>query len=49
MEERSERRLLKLQRDRQAMMLLVVAELGYVPLSPIRAEKALLSDRAKAA
>ena len=49
MEERSERRLLKLQRDRQAEKLLVVAELGYVPLTPIGAEQALLSDRAKAA
>ena len=49
MEERSERRLLKLQRDRQAMKLLVVAELGFGPLSPTQAEQAPLSGLAKAA
>ena len=49
MEARYERRLLKLQHDRQAVKLLVVAELGYRPLSPTRAEQAPLSDRAKAA
>ena len=41
--------LLKLQRDRQAVKLLVVAKLGFGPLSPTRAEQAPLSDRAKAA
>ena len=41
--------LLKLQRDRQAVKLLVVAKLGFGPLLPIGAEQALLSDRAKAA
>ncbi len=34
MEARDERRLLKLQRDLQAVKLLIVDELGYVPLSP---------------
>ena len=38
MEARDERRLLKLQRDLQAMKLLIVDELGYVPLSPTGAE-----------
>ena len=38
MEARDERRLLKLQRDLQAVRLLVVDELGYVPLSPTGAE-----------
>jgi len=38
MEARDERRLLKLQRDLQAAKLLVVDELGYVPLSPTGAE-----------
>ena len=33
MEARDERRLLKLQRDLQAVKLLIVDELGYVPLS----------------
>ena len=49
MEARNERGLLMLQRDRQAVKLLVVAELGYGPLSPTRAEQAPLSDRAKSA
>ena len=35
---RDERRLLKLQRDLQAVRLLIVDELGYVPLSPTGAE-----------
>lgn len=38
MEARDERRLLKQQRDLQAMQLLIVDELGYVPLSPTGAE-----------
>ena len=38
MEARGERRLLKLQRDLQAVKLLIVDELGTVPLSPTGAE-----------
>jgi IstB-like ATP binding protein len=38
MEARDERRRLKLQRDLQAVKLLIVDELGYVPLSPTGAE-----------
>ena len=38
MEARDDRRLLKLQRDLQAVRLLIVDELGYVPLSPTGAE-----------
>jgi DNA replication protein DnaC len=38
MEARDEKRLLKLQRDLQAVKLLIVDELGYVPLSPTGAE-----------
>lgn len=38
MEARDERRLLKLQRELQAVKLLIVHELGYVPLSPTGAE-----------
>ena len=38
MEARDERRLLKLQRELQAVKLLIVDELGYVPLSPTGAE-----------
>jgi DNA replication protein DnaC len=38
MEARDERRLLKLQRDLQAVKLLIVDELGYVPLSSTGAE-----------
>jgi DNA replication protein DnaC len=38
MEARDERRLLKLQRDLQMVKLLIVDELGYVPLSPTGAE-----------
>ena len=38
MEARDDRRLLKLQRDLQAVKLLIVDELGYVPLSAIGAE-----------
>jgi DNA replication protein DnaC len=38
MEARDERRLLKLQRDVQAVKLLIIDELGYVPLSPTGAE-----------
>jgi DNA replication protein DnaC len=38
LEARDERRLLKLQRDLQAVRLLIVDELGYVPLSSIGAE-----------
>ena len=38
MEARDERRLLKLQRDLQAVKLLIIDELGYVPLSPTGAE-----------
>ncbi len=38
MEARDERRLLKLQRDLQAVKLLIVDELGYVPLSATGAE-----------
>ncbi len=37
-EARDERRLLKLQRDLQAVKLLIVDELGYVPLSATGAE-----------
>ena len=38
LEARDERRLLKLQRDLAAVKLLIVDELGYVPLSPTGAE-----------
>jgi DNA replication protein DnaC len=38
MEARDERRLLKIQRELQAVKLLIVDELGYVPLSPTGAE-----------
>jgi DNA replication protein DnaC len=38
MEARDDRRLLKLQRDLAAVKLLMVDELGYVPLSPTGAE-----------
>jgi DNA replication protein DnaC len=38
MEARDERRLLKLQRDLQTVRLLIVDELGYLPLSPTGAE-----------
>jgi len=38
LEARDERRLLKLQRDLQAAKLLIIDELGYVPLSPAGAE-----------
>jgi DNA replication protein DnaC len=38
MEARDERRLLKLQRDLQTVKLLILDELGYVPLSPTGAE-----------
>ena len=38
MEARDERRLLKIQRDLQAVKLLIVDELGYVPLWPTGAE-----------
>ena len=38
MEARDERRLLKFQRDLAAVKLLIVNELGYVPLSPTGAE-----------
>ena len=38
MEARDERRLLKLQRELQAVKLLIVDELGYVPLSSTGAE-----------
>jgi len=38
MEARDERRLLKIQRDLQAVKLLIVDELGYVPLSATGAE-----------
>ncbi len=38
MEARDERRLIKLQRELQAVKLLIVDELGYVPLSPTGAE-----------
>ncbi|MBB4004643.1 DNA replication protein DnaC [Aurantimonas endophytica] len=38
MEARDERRLLKQQRDLQAVQLLIVDELGYVPLSPTGTE-----------
>jgi len=38
MEARDERRLLKLQRDLAAVKLMIVDELGYVPLSPTGAE-----------
>ncbi len=38
MEARDDRRLLRLQRELQAVKLLIVDELGYVPLSPTGAE-----------
>ena len=38
LEARDERRLLKLQRDLQGVQLLIIDELGYVPLSPTGAE-----------
>lgn len=38
MEARDEKRLLKLQRELQAVKLLIIDELGYVPLSPTGAE-----------
>jgi len=38
LEARDERRLLKLQRDLQAVKLLIIDELGYVPLSSNGAE-----------
>ena len=38
LEARDERRLLKLQRDLSAVKLLIIDELGYVPLSPTGAE-----------
>jgi DNA replication protein DnaC len=38
MEARDEKRLIKLQRDLQGVKLLIVDELGYVPLSPTGAE-----------
>ena len=38
MEARDERRLLKQERDLQAVQLRIVDELGYVPLSPTGAE-----------
>ena len=38
MEARDERRLLRLQRELQAARLLIIDELGYVPLSPTGAE-----------
>jgi len=38
MEARDERRLLRLQRDLQQVKLLIIDELGYVPLSPTGAE-----------
>ena len=38
MEARDDRRLLKLQRELQTVKLLIVDELGYVPLSPTGAE-----------
>lgn len=38
MEARDEKRLIKLQRELQAVRLLVIDELGYVPLSPTGAE-----------
>jgi len=38
MEARDEKRLLKLQRELQVVKLLIVDELGYVPLSPTGAE-----------
>jgi len=38
MEARDEKRLLKMQRDLAAVKLLIVDELGYVPLSPTGAE-----------
>jgi DNA replication protein DnaC len=38
MEARDERRLLRLQRELQAAKLLIIDELGYVPLSPTGAE-----------
>ena len=38
MEARDERRLVKLQRDLQAVKLLIIDELGYVPLSQVGAE-----------
>ncbi|WP_198373844.1 ATP-binding protein, partial [Roseomonas rosulenta] len=38
MEARDEKRLLRLQRELQAAKLLIIDELGYVPLSPTGAE-----------
>jgi len=38
MEARDEKRLIKLQRELQAVRLLIIDELGYVPLSPTGAE-----------
>ena len=38
MEARDEKRLLKLQRDLSAVKLLIIDELGYVPVSPTGAE-----------
>ena len=38
MEARDEKRLIRLQRDLQAVKLLIIDELGYVPLSPTGAE-----------
>ena len=38
MEARDEKRLIKLQRELQAVKLLIIDELGYVPLSPTGAE-----------
>jgi len=38
MEARDERRLIRLQRELQAVKLLIIDELGYVPLSPTGAE-----------
>ena len=38
LEARDERRLLKMQRDLAAVKLLIIDELGYVPLSPTGAE-----------
>ena len=38
LEARDERRLLKLQRDLASVKLLIIDELGYVPLSPTGAE-----------
>ncbi|HSO41354.1 MAG TPA: ATP-binding protein [Rhodospirillales bacterium] len=38
MEAKEERRLIKLQAQLQALKLLIIDELGYVPLSPTGAE-----------